>query len=233
MPFSRVSGAPTRRDVQQLITSTSGRMRGTKRTHQPVRRRSYDVGDKRADVARPFGGTKREQLDFRDSLFRTAQELQATDRQHGTRGPLSTFGLHVLHVLLYRFADLRTGRCDPALDTIAKVAGVSRRAVVTAIARLKAHGFLSWVRRTEATGAAPGEGPQVRQVSNAYFFDLAGMKKRVRQRLQDLMRGRVRRRENAAPATPAAAPPEPAAPPAPADHGLAAALARLDARLGE
>jgi hypothetical protein len=39
------------------------------------------------------------------------------------------------------------------------------------MARLKQHGFLEWIRRTEPTNNE-GAGPQVRQITNAYGFDL-------------------------------------------------------------
>jgi hypothetical protein len=39
------------------------------------------------------------------------------------------------------------------------------------MARLKEHGFLDWIRRTEPTDNV-GAGPQVRQITNAYGFDL-------------------------------------------------------------
>ena len=56
---------------------------------------------------------------------------------------------------------------------------LARPTVVRALAMLRHHRFLDWVRRTERIpDAAPGE-QQVRQVSNAYWFDLAVLPRRV------------------------------------------------------
>ncbi|MFD2428215.1 hypothetical protein ACFSUK_08290 [Sphingobium scionense] len=60
--------------------------------------------------------------------------------------------------------------------------------MVDAMRRLKDHGFLNWVRRTEKTGNEPGEGPRVKQATNAYFFDLHRLHKRAQMRLAQLLR---------------------------------------------
>jgi hypothetical protein len=48
----------------------------------------------------------------------------------------------------------------------------SRAAVVRALAALREHGFLDWLRRYEPTALVDGPGPRVRQVSNAYRLSL-------------------------------------------------------------
>jgi hypothetical protein len=45
------------------------------------------------------------------------------------------------------------------------------------MARLREHGFLTWIRRTEPTENAGGYGPQVKQISNAYGFDVTKLPK--------------------------------------------------------
>jgi hypothetical protein len=65
----------------------------------------------------------------------------------------------------------RTGRLDPAIATIAERVRRAPSAVCRALAALKEHGFIDWIRRTEPVDN-PGRGPQVRQVSNAYRLDL-------------------------------------------------------------
>jgi hypothetical protein len=77
----------------------------------------------------------------------------------------------VLAAVLEHLKDFATGRLFPALDSIAEVAGCSRRAVVEGLRRLKARGFLSWVRRSRVADAKGQAGPQREQTSNAYFFE--------------------------------------------------------------
>ncbi len=48
----------------------------------------------------------------------------------------------------------------------------SRNTVNRALAVLREHGFLDWLRRHEAIELVDGPGPQVRQVSNAYRLRL-------------------------------------------------------------
>jgi DNA-binding transcriptional MocR family regulator len=61
----------------------------------------------------------------------------------------------------------KTGQLDPSVAFLMERLKRSRDAVVRALAALREHGFLDWLRRYEPTGQE-GRGPQVRQVSNAY-----------------------------------------------------------------
>jgi hypothetical protein len=64
-----------------------------------------------------------------------------------------------------------TGELFPAQETIADKVGWSRPAVNESLQRLQELGYLSWVRRSQKTGNAPGEGPLRVQASCAYYFD--------------------------------------------------------------
>ena len=99
-----------------------------------------------------------------DRVQRQRDRHARNGRKNGTLGHI---GLDVLRELL-RLVDYRTGQLDPALATIAKRIGRSIAAVVEALKRLKAHGFLDWLRRYVPTGNAGLRGPQVKQTSNAY-----------------------------------------------------------------
>ena len=81
--------------------------------------------------------------------------------------------LEALEVLreLVRLIDYRTGRLEPALTTLMRRVKRSKDAVVRALANLRTHGFLDWLRRWEATGATDG-GPPVKQATNAYRLTL-------------------------------------------------------------
>lgn len=100
-------------------------------------------------------------------LMRAAELYDRAGKRPGARnGSLGHVALEVLRALLRRI-DYRSGRLDPALTTIMADIARSKGAVVQALARLRDHGFLAWIRRfvdVEAEGA----GPRVRQVSNAY-----------------------------------------------------------------
>jgi hypothetical protein len=102
------------------------------------------------------------------------QAAQYYDRKHKEagkwNGPLGAIGLEVLREL-YRIVDFKTGRLEPAIATICRTIRRSKQAVVNALARLKEHGFLDWIRRSEPV-TAEGAGPRIRQVTNAYGFGL-------------------------------------------------------------
>ena len=57
------------------------------------------------------------------------------------------------------------GRCDPGIDTIARLAGFGRSAVIEGLARLRALGFLTWTRRLVRDAATAW---RAEQTSNAY-----------------------------------------------------------------
>ncbi len=83
---------------------------------------------------------------------------------------MGVVAIEVLRELL-RLVDYRTGRLDPALTTLMARTRRSRDAVVRALAALRRHGFIDWVRRYIPTGNK-GPGPQVQQTSNAYRLAL-------------------------------------------------------------
>lgn len=117
-------------------------------------------------------------------ILRTAKEMERRslrDRRKlhpGCRnGKLGHVGLEVLEILYQKFVDYRTGRLDPAIATIADHIGRSYAAVHAALCRLRRHGFLHWIRRSEPTNNQCG--PQVRQITNAYVLDLPPEVRRI------------------------------------------------------
>ncbi len=230
--------AAQRRAARQLIRQTSAHFAGRKRGNdREVRRSSYDVDDPRAQVWRRIGdGSKRDGLVWVDAMLQTAREFDLHERAKtpGSRGPLSPYTLTVFEALLRRALDFKTGRSEPALLTIMRWTGFAKATVVRALARLRAHGFLDWVRRSRATGNAKEYGPQREQTSNAYFFDPGGMARNVAQRFRDLLARRRRTRAEDSPAGPQAKAGGPAAAPSgsmPHDSTLADALARIGANI--
>ena len=75
--------------------------------------------------------------------------------------------LAVLYALLFDCLDFKTGQLDPSYEYIAKKAGVCRRAVATALARLKDLGLLHWQRRSHPETDGNG-GFRLVQETNAY-----------------------------------------------------------------
>ena len=161
-----------------------------RRTEQPVRRNSYDIDDRRAQVFRPIGdGTKAGAGRWRNRYLQVAEEYDRQMKKKGERHPIGANALRVLKTLLWLPGlDFKTGRLEPAIATIQEMTGFARKTIVDALKRLKEHGFLNWVRRTEKTGNGLGEGPRVKQATNAYFFDLHRLHKRALMRLRQLLR---------------------------------------------
>ena len=105
-----------------------------------------------------------------------ARRYELAGRMPGRRrGPLGHVGLEVLD-LLANLVSHRTGRLEPSLHYLMGRLRRSKDAVVRALASLRAHGFLDWLRRHEKVelveGPRPIAGPRIRQVSNAYRLSL-------------------------------------------------------------
>lgn len=142
------------------------------RTGQPVRRNSKRKG------ACEQGFWTRFDPRMTGRLMRAAELYDRAGKAKGQRnGPLGHVALEVLRALLRR-VDYRTGRLDPALTTIMADTARSKGAVVRALAALRDHGFLAWIRRFVAI-EADGAGPRVRQVSNAYRLTIPEAARRL------------------------------------------------------
>jgi len=86
-------------------------------------------------------------------------------------GPLGRVAIDVADELM-GMRDFKTGRLDPALVEIAKRLRVAKQTVVSALRRLKLHGFIDWFRRTRPVEHPEPGGPVVEQDTNAYWFKL-------------------------------------------------------------
>lgn len=143
----------------------SARPQEGRRTHQPIRRNSRPAGRCEGVFWRPTNRRDVEQIKL------AAKRYELATRQPGARnGALGFVALEVLEYL-GNLVDFRTGRLDPSLDFLMAKLRRSRDAIVRALAALRDHGFLDWLRRFEPTGNE-GRGPQVRQISNAYRLSL-------------------------------------------------------------
>lgn len=102
-----------------------------------------------------------------------SQRVEAQTRTKGKQGDLKKTGLAVLEVLLFRFHNATTGRCDPTWDTIAAAAGCSREALGRALKALEGAGILARIRR--AVWVRRGGVRRLVQTSNAYSFSIPAM----------------------------------------------------------
>jgi hypothetical protein len=115
----------------------------------------------------------------RARLLHAAEALEARTRQPGRQnGSVSRIGLLVLRCLMLQFLG-RTGRCDPAYDTIMRKTGLCRQSVRNALFRLERAGLVRIMRRLTTahvsrqchiTGNWQSFLTTV-QTSNAYAFD--------------------------------------------------------------
>jgi hypothetical protein len=227
------------RQARKLIKDAGGKLGGKRRGHDPVWRHSFDVDSRQADVFRPVAdGSIPGGLAWADDYLRLAKEYDVIHKKKGERSPLMANGIRVLEALLRNFLDFRTGQLDPALTALMKVTALSKNAVVDALKRLREHGFLDWVRRSERTTKVGEPGPQRQQATNAYHFDIGRLGrtlgdagKAVRARFLNLREARRRR----AAQTPSSASPAPQLAPSsfgaasPIDPVLEAALKRAEA----
>ena len=85
-----------------------------RRTLQPVRRDSFDVNDKRAQVFRPIEGG----IAFVDDYLKMFREYADLIKRPGERHLLTANCGRVLEVLLKKCCDFKTGICEPSLDTL-------------------------------------------------------------------------------------------------------------------
>lgn len=132
------------------------------RPREPVRRQSRYRGRCEVGFWRPV--TRHEVR----RIVLGARRYDLEGRGRGKRnGPLGHVALEIL-AFLANVVSYKTGRLDPSLDTLTARLKRSRGAIVAALARLREHGFLDWLRRYVPTGQTEGHGPRVKQTSNAY-----------------------------------------------------------------
>ncbi|MCD2325305.1 helix-turn-helix domain-containing protein [Sphingomonas sp. IC-56] len=160
-----IASTNTRLDVGQL----SGLFRSKRpRTGQHVRRNSYHIGERetRAWVQHNTFGS-----DEHNARMCAAEKLERETKAPGKRnGALGYVALDLLRFLL-RLRNRRTGQLDPSYAYLAKELNRSRSAIVAAAHRLKQHGFLDWIRRTQLVEDADSD-QYVQQVPNAFLLTL-------------------------------------------------------------
>lgn len=167
---ARVAGATLPRRTRVLLNRGD-----SPRSGERVWRNSYTEGTIEDRVWRRIhDGTARGGKRWTGALLKAARQFEYRSRRErrevepGSRnGKLGEVGLEVLSCL-YEMVDFASGRLEPAIATIAKNIGRSYSAVHDALCRLRAAGFLHWMRRSKPVDNPEPGGPQVEQVPNAY-----------------------------------------------------------------
>jgi len=162
-----------------------------RRTGAPVHRNSYDAdSDCRATEywQQIADGTRQGGRRWTRRYLQVAKEWDRFTKGRGDReGQIGYRGLYLLELLLDK-VDYATGALFPSYDTMVKWTGWTRETVCNALKRLRDTGFLRWSRRTEKTDNEGLRGPQIRQISNAYGFDLKALPKRAYARFMQLVK---------------------------------------------
>lgn len=136
------------------------------RTGQPVRRNSKAVGTFEHRYWTRFDPKER------NARMRAAEMHARSTKHAGKRnGELGHVALEVYRELM-RMVCFKTGRLDPAIDTLRDRIKRSRSAVIEGLAQLQAAGFLDRQRRVEPVENPDPFGPQVKQATNAYKLTL-------------------------------------------------------------
>lgn len=143
------------------------------RTGQPVRRNSFpfEAGERffrplnKATVVHIMRAAER--LAIRSMKARGKGRVK---RRHA--GELTLQDLHILHALLFKCLDWRTGKCAPTYADLTEETGHARDTISGALLRLGKVGILQRMRRFSVAPGVDGKGPQVHQAPNAYRFDL-------------------------------------------------------------
>ncbi|TPG14343.1 hypothetical protein EAH84_03270 [Sphingomonas oligophenolica] len=196
------------------------------RTLQPVHRHSRHAGDRELDLWRRYNTFSKSEHNAR---MRAVEQYDRETKKPGKRnGALGYIALEIMRFML-RLRGKRGGRLDPSLKWLADQLHRSRSAIAAALARLKQHGFLDWVRRTRLVDDPARPEQYVEQISNAYFFGLPkGAADLVRRMLRRPSEEQQRRSDEAARATRAATTSPTAIIAGVTDPALRATLAGLD-----
>jgi len=100
-------------------------------------------------------------------LYHHARRLERQTRGRNRQdGAIGRNGLLALHALLFDFMHYASGRLDPSIKAIARAANISESSVKRGLAKLKAAGVVTWLRRCAEDWI---DGRFVlRQLTNAY-----------------------------------------------------------------
>ena len=127
-------------------------------------------GSARSEVKfAPLGSNRTEARRAGAKIYHHARRFERQTRTRGRQdGKIGRNGLAILHAMLFDFIDHKSGRLDPAYETIARVANISIRSVARGLKKLQLAGVLNWVRRVYEKQNPPGYAWEMSQDTNAY-----------------------------------------------------------------
>lgn len=180
--MSRLAAANAARQARQVQKRYAFNLTGKRRGNSPkVQRNSYLAGDREQREWRMnnvFGAAER------FARIKAIREWNHTEKKAGQPwGPLGPNGERIIDYLFGRRC-FRTGQLDPSIGEIASTLKLCVQTVVSTLKRLIDAGLLQKLRRTQRIEDAEPDGPQVEQISNAYWF---GLPKAIAARVKQLL----------------------------------------------
>jgi len=154
-------------NIARSFSEVTTGIRDRARSNSPVRRNSHNAGGSEVSLWRMHNTFPKTEHNAR---MRAAEAFEHETKLPGKRnGALGSIGLDVLRCLL-RLRGRKDGRLDPSYQWIADKIHRSRSAVGKALERLKASGFLDWIRRCVPIEDALPDEQQSEQISNAFIL---------------------------------------------------------------
>jgi hypothetical protein len=168
LPAATSARAPSgTSNIARSFNEVTTGIRDRARSNSPVRRNSHNAGGSEVSLWRTHNTFPKTEHNAR---MRAAEAFEHETKLPGKRnGALGSIGLEVLRCLL-RLRGRKDGRLDPTYQWIADKIHRSRSAVGEALDRLKACGFLDWIRRCVPIEDALPDEQQSEQISNAFIL---------------------------------------------------------------
>ncbi|WP_242913495.1 hypothetical protein [Brevundimonas pishanensis] len=135
-----------------------------RRTYQRVRRESRWAGQERWQSISVQHGK-----DMVLALQVYREKLRQPGQRWGSAGTISA-GAVDLYRLMVNMAVRGRGRLEPSVAWLAEKLNVPAKVIHSWKNQLHDHGFLNWQRRYVEAGLKGIRGPQVKQISNAYYL---------------------------------------------------------------
>ena len=126
------------------------------------------------------------------AIIEAAKRHEVATKEPGRRnGAIGRTGIVILE-LMAELVDWADGTLEPSYSYMQSRTGLSIDGIAKALKRLKAAGFLAWLRRTQAV-EDDGTGRYVEQIENAYRLEVPeSWRARIRMRV-DQLRERAQR----------------------------------------
>lgn len=149
------------------------------RHREPLERRTYNEcrrGSRPHDPNARYPTLSRKEADIRRMALTLHMEQQRKEgRRNGAPGTICEGAPRLYNAILNMAVKFSGRAVRPSVETLARMLGVTKKAVHRWKAQLQAFGFLDWERETLPTGLDGIRGPQVKQTSNAYVATISNI----------------------------------------------------------